>query len=265
MSRFGDVDGVFSTGESSSGGADATPGTDPSGSEGGPTTAAPTTTEPGTTGTPSTTAATDDGETTPADDSSSSEVGVEESSSGASSDEGGTSSESSSGGETSPLEDVDLSGYTVVQTGSDREFVLPAGTVVPLGGSLVIARNASPGAFQGFWGVNWGDEVVYIDGADQFPTINGGETYSLRAPDDTLVEGPTPTLDLSTVMARTDADADAGDTDAWSVDVAPNDGSTPGSSDAVGGVSGTVYISEYTDPVGAGNFVYEYVEISVVP
>ncbi|HWB75181.1 MAG TPA: hypothetical protein VG755_09500, partial [Nannocystaceae bacterium] len=133
------------------------------------------------------------------------------------------------------------------------------------GGTLVIARNASPGAFQDFWGVNWGDDVVYIDGADWFPTINGAETYSLRDPDGMTIEGPTPPLELATVAARTDADASADDVGAWSVDIAPNSGSTPGVSAASGGVSGTPYISEYADPTGAGNYVYEYVEIGIVP
>lgn len=267
MSRFGEADGVFSTGESSGGGDDS-PTTDPTaaedGADGDPTTApatddgadeSPTTTDP--------TAA-----DSAADDESSSDDGsVEESSSdgGEVTTDPSTSSESSDGGDTALPDSVDLSGWTIVQTDSAREIELPAGTIVPLGGTLVIARNASPGAFQDFWGVNWGDDVVYIDGADSFPTINGAETYSLRDPDGNTIEGPTPPLELATVAARTDADASANDVDAWSVDIAPNSGSTPGVSAASGGVSGTPYISEYADPTGAGNFVYEYVEIGIAP
>ncbi|MBK8238521.1 MAG: hypothetical protein IPK74_23580 [Deltaproteobacteria bacterium] len=171
-------------------------------------------------------------------------------------------SSSSDGGMDSGVgQDVDLSGWVVVQTASDREFVIPDGTVVSSGGTLVIGRNASPGAFQNFWAVNWGSDVTYLDGIDQFPSINGAETYALRMPDTTLVDGPTPALDLSTGSARNDADGNGAA--AWDVTLFPNDDATPGSSTASGGTPGVPFISEVADPTGAGNFVYEFVEIHV--
>jgi hypothetical protein len=267
MSRFGDEnDGGLASGDTSS----------DSGAAETPTTLATTaTTDDGADGDPSTSDTPSDASTGAHDDSSTSAgeespegssgddvaTSLAESSSGASSSEGGELSSSSGDGETAPIDDVDLSGYTIVQTGSDRELVLPDDTAVPLGGCLVVGRNASPGAFQAFWDMNWGDEVVYIDGADDFPSINGDETYSLRSAADVLLEGPTPALEMGTAVWRSDAD----DVDGWNVDMSPNTGSTPGISDAFGGSSGTPYLSEYSDPTGAGNFVYEFVEICIAP
>jgi hypothetical protein len=266
MPRAVDEDGGLGSGEDSSGGGTLPPTTNPSGD---PSSDTDPTVDPG-----SSDGADSDPSTTAPDDStgalpgSSSDDGEPESSSSgvASSGEDSSSSDtsmesSSDDGDTASADGVDLSGYTIVQTDSDRELVLPDDAVVPLGGCLVVGRNASSAAFQAFWDVGWGDEVVYIDGADEFPSINGDETYSLRSPGDASIEGPTPALDAGTAVWRSDAD----DVDAWNVDMAPNSGSTPGSSDAIGGSSGTPYLSEYSDPTGAGGFAYEFVEICIAP
>lgn len=232
------------------------------------------TTGPG--GTTLTTAADDDSGPTSASSATqgeSSTGAMDEGSSGGldsagSSDGGGSSSEggggsSSGGAETGVGLDVDLSGWIVVQANSAREIVIPDGTVVPAGGTLVIGRNAAPGAFQDFWGANWGAEVVYVDGLDDFPTINGDETYTLQTPETTVIDGPTAALELATGALRNDADLDAGNAAAWDVTLAPNLEATPGSSSATGGTPGIPYISEVVDTTGAGNFPYEYVEIHV--
>lgn len=167
--------------------------------------------------------------------------------------------------DTAVAEPVDLSGYTVMQTNSFREYVIPDGTIVPRGGYLVIARSASPGAFQDFWGVNWGDDVVYIDTDDAFPTINGAETFSLYDTSDVLVDGPTPLLDLATGATRLDPTMDASDPTAWEVNETPNASASPGAGGPEGGASGAPFLSEYVDPTGAGNFAYEFVEVRVAP
>lgn len=165
--------------------------------------------------------------------------------------------------DTQGVEFVDLSGYTIIQTDSAREFVIPDNTLVNVGTVIVIGRNASSATFQDFWGQSWGDEVVYFEGLDVFPTINGAETYSLLDPDQNLVEGPTPPLELATVLARTDASAAGDDDGAWELGLSPNFDSTPGVASATGGTVGVPYISEYSDPTGSGNFDYEFVEIHV--
>jgi hypothetical protein len=164
--------------------------------------------------------------------------------------------------DTQGVEIVDLSGYMIIQTDSAREFVIPDNTLVNAGTVIVIGRNASSASFQDFWGQSWGDDVVYFEGLDAFPAINGSETYSLLDPDQNLVDGPTPPLELATVLARTDASAPGGDDGAWELGLAPNFDSTPGVS-ATGGTVGVPYVSEYSDPTGSGNFDYEFVEIHV--
>ncbi|MBC8067778.1 MAG: hypothetical protein IAG13_05535 [Deltaproteobacteria bacterium] len=266
MSRTVDEDGGLGSGEDSSDGGTLPPTTDPSGD---PST--DPTTDPGSSdgadSDPATSADDESSGNLPGSSSDGGESGNDSSSSGAgssgneSTSSGAAIESSSDDGETAAADDIDISGYTIVQTDSDRELVLPGDTLVPLGGCLVIGRNASPAAFQTFWDVSWGDEVVYIDGADDFPSINGDEAYSLRSPADVLLDGPTPVLEASTALWRDDAD----DLAAWNVDMSPNSASTPGISDAVGGSSGTPYLSEYSDPTGAGNFAYEFVEVCIAP
>jgi hypothetical protein len=191
---------------------------------------------------------TDPSDTDPTDDESSSE--------GSSSDDGAAT-------DTDAPSEVDLSGWVIVQTASDRELVIPDGTLVPAGGFLVVGRNASSATFQAFWGVAWADEVVYVEGLDSFPSINGAETYTLRDPNNAVVDGPTPALELSSSSARVDAAMSGSEEAAWESSLAPNADAVPGASDASGGVSGVPYISEYADTTGAGNFAYEFVEIHV--
>jgi hypothetical protein len=248
-------DAPATTSPGTSGGAEETTTDDPTaGVDGGSTESDPTdptdSESAGTSGDPATdpsatdSSATDSSATDPSTDSS-------------------TTDPSATDSDTQGAEFVDLSGYTVVQTASAREFVIPDNTIVAVGTVIVIGRNASPGTFQDFWDQNWGDEVVYFEGLDVFPTINGDETYSLLDPGQVVVDGPTPPLELSTVLARTDASLDGSDEAAWVLGVSPNDDSNPGVASATGGTVGVPYISEYADPTGPGNFDFEFVEIHV--
>ncbi len=188
---------------------------------------------------------------------------TESDSTGSSGEDTATGESTTDAGDTETPADVDLSGYTIIQTDSAREFVIPDGTSVPPGTAIVIGRGASQATFENFWGTSWGDEVVYFEGADAFPTINGDETYSLLAPDLSVVDGATPALGVGTSMARTNAGIDASNDAAWETVLLPNSDSTPGVTNAQGGVSGQPYISEYADTIGGGNFDFEFVEIHV--
>lgn len=231
--------------------------TDPSDTD--PSDTAPTDTDPTADDSSSTDpSATETSESDPSD-TDSSDSDAESSSDGGTTDDSATTDAT----DTEAPDDVDLSGWLLVQTASSRELVIPDGTIVPPGGFLVIGRNSSAASFQDFWGVNWGDEVVYIEGQDNFPTINGAETYTLSDPNDVVIDGPTPALELSTSSARIDA-AMAGTADAaWESSPTPNTTAVPGSSDATGGVAGVPYISEYADTTGQGNFDFEFVEVHV--
>ncbi|MFO0636265.1 MAG: hypothetical protein U0168_25825 [Nannocystaceae bacterium] len=181
------------------------------------------------------------------------------SSSDGSSSDGGDGSSSEGG---LPREPVDLSGWSVVQTQSDRVLVLPEGTIVARGGTVVIARDASREAFEAFWGVVLGDDVVYVQADDVLPVCNGDETFALVAADATVVDGPSPPLQAGTLLSRIDASLPGDDPDAWALGD-PLVDATPGTVALVGASPGEPRVSEVVDPADVGAFVYEYVELYV--
>lgn len=220
---------------------------------GGPGSDGTTTAQPG----PDADSAPDPDESTTGDGESSGSSGL-----GDTDDVGDTDdSEGESGSSTTavdPPEDaVDLSGWTVVQTGSDRTFVLPEGTVLPAGAVLVIGRDASRGAFEQYWGA-LAEDVVYVDSEDSFPAINGDETFAVRDPSDAVVDGPTPSLDNGQSLTRTDVAAAGSWTSSGEGDA------DPGVGHAFAGTSG-VFLTEVSDASGSGSFVYEFIELQAWP
>ncbi|HMC67541.1 MAG TPA: Ig-like domain-containing protein, partial [Mycobacteriales bacterium] len=75
---------------------------------------------------------------------------------------------------------TDISGWTVTQANATVVYTIPAGTVIPANGYVVIARDATKAAFQTFWGVTLASNVVYLTTAGAFPQINGSENYTLK-------------------------------------------------------------------------------------
>ena len=256
----GSVTAAASTTDSDDSGDDAPSSLDASATD--PTDTDPTDTDPSDTDPsdtdPSTTdtGATDTGATDPSTTDGSVSDSDPSTTDGGTSDDGATT-------DTAAPDAVDLSGYVLLQANSFREIVLPEGTIVPVGGLVVVGRNASPGTFQDFWGVNWGDDVVYVEGLDDFPVINGAETYTLLDAARNVVDGPSPALTVATSAARVDATLSGSDASAWEVAVAPNSTAVPGLSAATGGTSGVPYISEYADTTGNGNFDFEFVELHI--
>jgi hypothetical protein len=156
--------------------------------------------------------------------------------------------------------EVDLTGWTLVQTDSARAFLLPAGTILHRGGAILVARKSSRSAFEAFWGVTLAKEVTFIDGADQFPSLNGDETFSLLSPTGALVDGPTPKLVAGRNLQRK-AGSPAGLLSSWlDVQAAPGD-ATPGVP-GPGVFDGAIRITEIADPSASGQFPYEFVEIA---
>ena len=88
---------------------------------------------------------------------------------------------------------LDISGWRLVQANSAKTYTLPAGTRIPSGGYVVIARNASKAAFEAFWrgGTPLPSNVVYINSGDTAIVINGSENYALRNAAGTLIDGTT--------------------------------------------------------------------------
>jgi hypothetical protein len=156
--------------------------------------------------------------------------------------------------------EIDLSGWKLVQTDSSRSFLLPPGTIVRRGGTVVVARNAGKAAFEAFWGIPLGPDVAYVDSGDRFPSMNGDETFSLVGPSGSVVDGPTPKLAAGRNLRRKPG-APAGSPSSWiDLPAAPGD-ATPGIPEQGVG-DGAVRISEIADPSGSGQFVYEFLELT---
>ncbi len=164
-------------------------------------------------------------------------------------------SSSSSSSTDAPLDEVDLSGYQLVQTSSSRTFTIPDGTLVPSGTVVVIGRNASRGAFEQHWG-SLPAQTVYLNAEDGFPAINGDETYTLRDVSNTAIDGPTPPMQSGDALRRTGLDT------GWTLE---SEGSAdPGIGLDEPGASGT-FLTEASDASGSGNFIFEYVELQAWP
>jgi hypothetical protein len=150
-----------------------------------------------------------------------------------------------------------VSGWTLQQANSAVNWVIPAGTIIPKGSMLIVGRNADKAAFEAFWGVSLGEDVLYIDSADKIPLINGAETYTLLDDSMAIIDGPTIGMTVGQSIQRTSSGA-ADDEASWSR--ASYTTATPGSS--LLPLSGAgVLISEFSDATGTGNYVYEFVEI----
>ncbi len=153
---------------------------------------------------------------------------------------------------------LDISGWTIEQANSTSVYTIPSGTVLQPGGYLVLGRFADQAAFESFWGVTLGTNVVYVTNASEAPAvpmINGDETFTVKNAGGAVIDGPTPLFDLGNVShQRNDPEAAP-----WTLDT---DTSTPGygveAQDAV--FSGLV-ISEASDGPGSGNYIYEFVEL----
>jgi hypothetical protein len=159
-----------------------------------------------------------------------------------------------------PATGTDISGWTVTQANAAITFTIPAGTVVPANGYVVIGRQATQAAFQTFWGVTLGANVVYINAAGAFPQINGSENYTLKNSAGTVIDGPTISMSSSgnQSIRRNDPCLAPGLASSWTVGATTT--ATPGSGAGAGCAKGPV-INEFSDAAGSGNFIYEFLEL----
>jgi len=163
---------------------------------------------------------------------------------------------------------VDLSGYTLEQEGTPFvDFTIPAGTLVPHGGFLIIARNTSKSAFQTFYGKTLGANVVYLNSAATTPTgsrmpqISGGQAFMLFDTQFVTVDGPSiaePTGGLKT-FSRTSCAAAAGAATSWVTTTTTTAIATPGTGPVTTN-QGHVCITEIADATTQAD---EYLEIFV--
>jgi hypothetical protein len=162
-----------------------------------------------------------------------------------------------------PPDSIDLSGWTIVQQNSSATFAIPAGTTLHEGGYLVVGRKATRGEFETFWGRTLGADVVYLNALDQFLVINGSETFELRDASGASVDGPSVAMPAAAgAVLRRVPGSPAQSATAWTTASASSvSNATPGSGQTAFASPIGVYISEFADAVGTGNYVYEFVEV----
>lgn len=161
---------------------------------------------------------------------------------------------------TPPAAGTDVSGYTLKQQNASLSYGIPAGTTIPSKGYVVIGRNATRAQFETFWGVTLGSDVVYVNSADRMPQINGDESYTLYNASKSRIDGRTVNMAESAgqSLKRTNGCGNASKAASWSRTSAST--ANPGSGAPVDCGKG-IYISEFSDALGTGNYVYEFVEL----
>jgi len=156
---------------------------------------------------------------------------------------------------------VDLSGFRVEQTGSLIDSTLPAGTLVPHGGILIIARNATSAQFQANYGITFDSNVRFLNGANAFPQIDGGETFALFDSQGVFIDGrsiPQPAGGLKT-FSRVNCGLVASAAASWTQVATSNAVATPGTGPENTGQS-RICVSEIAD---SANSNFEFIEIMV--
>src|SRR5581483_3690573 len=155
---------------------------------------------------------------------------------------------------------TDISGWVLTQQNATYNFTIPAGTLIPANGYVIIARDATKSAFQSFWGVTLGTNVVYINSAGAIPVINGSENYTLKNAGGTVIDGPTISMSSSALQSirRKDPCLAANLSSSWNVGATST--ANPGSGAGAGCARGVV-INEFSDASGTGNYIYEFVEL----
>jgi hypothetical protein len=156
-------------------------------------------------------------------------------------------------------EPLDVSNYLLYQTSSDLNYNIPEGNSVDPGGYIIIARDSEKENFESYWEIVLPSNVVFINSDNNFPSINGDETFELYDNNGIIVDGPTgqPMIAYHTIQ-RLNTTYDPTQLDSWSVN--SDSFATPGS-DAIGDGTAGLIINEYSDASGTGNWRYEYVEL----
>lgn len=155
---------------------------------------------------------------------------------------------------------IDLSSWKVTQANASLTYFLPAGTTIPSAGYVVIARNADKASFETFWGRTLASNVVFINAGDAMPQINGSESYTLYNAAGTKVDGATVAMASSggQSLQRVNGCGNANKASSWNR--VASSSATPGSG-APAACGKGAYISEFSDALGTGNYIYEFIEL----
>ncbi len=160
---------------------------------------------------------------------------------------------------------LDLSGWRIQQYNSSLSYTLPAGTAIPSGGYLVVARDSTRAAFEAFF-AGLGSPVpagtVFLNSNPAgsctngcLPQINGGETFELYNASGAKVDGPTVAMTQNNAYQRTSPGAPAGAAGSWTT--VPEAGANPGQGAGTPSGAGVV-LNEMAD---ASDFTKEFLEL----
>ena len=160
-----------------------------------------------------------------------------------------------------PVPGINIGGYSLAQQNASLSYTIPAGTVIPSKGYVIVARNATRAQFEAFWGRTLGSNVVYINSGDAMPQINGDEKYTLYNASGSRLDGAT--IAMAATAGRSYQRLTSGCTNPTKSGSWANVVSTAGNpgSGAPAACNKGVFISEFSDATGTGNFVYEFIEL----
>jgi beta-lactamase superfamily II metal-dependent hydrolase len=159
-----------------------------------------------------------------------------------------------------PPNGIDISNYRLTQANATLNYTIPAGTVIPSKGYVIVARNATKAQFESFWGVTLASNVVYVNSADGMPQINGDENYTLYNAAGSKLDGRTINMAASggESIRRLNGCGSSSKSTSWTRGASST--GNPGSG-APAPCNKGVYLSEFSDALGTGNFIYEFVEL----
>ncbi|HEY1099781.1 MAG TPA: hypothetical protein VGF99_12680, partial [Myxococcota bacterium] len=143
--------------------------------------------------------------------------------------------------------EVDVSGLIVTRAGatSNGTFTIPANTIIPIGGYLVISRESNKAAFEAAWGLTLAANVRFIGGSGTLIVVNErAGAYSLKR-GTTTIDGPSVASLTPSTIQRNVPVAAADQASSWTV--LGRDEANPGSGQAEGVAASGCYISEVAD------------------
>ncbi len=156
---------------------------------------------------------------------------------------------------------IDVSGWSIRQYNSALTYVIPAGTVIPSGGYLVIARDSTRAQFQTVF-PGMPAATVFLDSNAQgscangcLPQINGGESFELYDDHGVKRDGATITISSGNAYQRVTPASPAGTAGSWTVVAQAS--ANPGSGAGAGSAAGVV-LDELAD---ASDYTKEFVEL----
>jgi hypothetical protein len=123
----------------------------------------------------------------------------------------------------------------------------------------MIARNCTKSQFESFWGVTLASNVVFVNSGDHMPQINGSENYTLKNASGVSIDGPTYSMAAAAGQSLQRSTCGAANlSGSWSIGTWS--AATPGGG-AIDTCGKGVFIGEFSDALGTGNYIYEFVEL----